>query len=85
MDKKPENQKLDNILGTVDGMYAGHFTVDPDSTVTIKDMADILRAMDIRFGPDKFVQLPENLRKHFRVSTRDGHEYRYGRKPRHLK
>ena len=84
-EKKLEPPKLDNALGTVDGMYVGHFTLDPDTTVTIEDIADILRAMDIRFGPEKFAELPKNLRKHFIVHTREGHEYRYGRKPRHLK
>lgn len=83
--EKPEQQTIDNMLGTQDGMYIGHFSLDPDTTVTVEDLAEILRAMDIRFGPEKFAQLPKNLRKHFIVNTRDGQIYRYGRKPRHLR
>lgn len=85
MNDELERQKLDNILGTTEGMYAGHFELDPDSTVTIEDIAGILRAMGINFGPDNFAKLPKELRKHFIVHTRDGLDYRYGRKPRHLK
>ena len=84
-DDKLENQTIDNMLGTQDGMYIGHFSVDPDTTVTLEDLVEIIRAMDIRFGPEKFAELPKHLRKHFMVNTRDGHIYRYGRKPRHLK
>lgn len=84
-DEKLEHQTLDNVLGTQDGMYVGHFTLDPDTTVTVEDLAEILRAMDIRFGPEKFAELPKNLRKHFIVNTREGNSYRYGRKPRHLR
>lgn len=85
MEKKLEPPKLDNILGTVEGMYAGHFSLDPDSTVTVQELAEILKAMGINFGPKDFANLPKHLRRHFIVHTREGHEYRYGRKPRHLK
>ena len=84
-DEKPERQTLENQLGTQGGMYAGHFSLDPDTTLTIEEVAEILKAMDIRFGPEKFAQLPKHLRRHFNVHTRDGVSYRYGRKPRHLK
>ncbi len=84
-DDKVENQTIDNMLGTQDGMYVGHFSLDPDSTITIEEIAELLRRMDIRFGPEKFAELPKELRRHFMVNTREGQIYRYGRKPRHLR
>ena len=49
------------------------------------DLRKILTAMEIRFGPEKFAELPKELRRHFIVNDRQGNEYRYGKKPRHLK
>ncbi len=80
-----ERQSLDKQLGLQDGMYIGHFSLDPDTTVTLEDIVTILRAMDIRFGPKEFAELPKEIRKHFIVHDRQGNEYRYGRTPRHLK
>lgn len=78
-----EQNNLEKVLEG--GMYAGHFQLDPTSTFSVEDMVEILKAMDIRFSPTTFAKLPKELRKHFIVHTRDGVEYRYGRKPRHLK
>ncbi len=85
MEKKVQPQKIDNVLGTNNGMYVGHFTFAPDSTFTMDDLRKILTAMEIRFGPEKFAELPKELRRHFIVNDRQGNEYRYGKKPRHLK
>lgn len=84
MTDKMEPQKIENILGTQEGMYIGHFSVDPDTTITLDELVEIIRAMDIRFSPQNFAKLPKNLRRHFMVNTRDGKTYRYGRKPRNL-
>ena len=85
MEKKPQHQKIDNVLGTQNGMYVGHFKLEPDPTFDMDDLREILKAMDIRFGPEKFAELPKKLRRHFIVNDRQGNEYRYGKKPRHLK
>ena len=83
--KKLERQPLENILGTQDNMYVGHLTLDPDTTVTLEDIVVILRAMEITFSPEAFAKLPPEVRKHFIVHDRNGNDYRYGRKPRHLR
>ncbi len=84
-DEKLEKQRLENILGTEGNMYVGHLTLDPDSTVTLEDIVIVLRAMQINFSPEAFSKLPAQVRKHFIVHDRDGNDYRYGRKPRHLR
>ena len=38
--------------------------------------------LDIRLTEEAFSEIPEDLRKYFKVMHRDGVEYRYGQKPR---
>lgn len=75
----------DNEKKETTHMYFGHFRLEPDTTFTIEDWIKILKVMQITFNPERFAELPKEVRRHFIVHDRKGHEYRYGRKPRSVK
>jgi len=74
------------LPGCVNGMFIGYFKLVPSETFTMEDMAAILVAMDIRFGPEAFDKLPEQTKKQFVVFNRnmksEEEAFRYGRTPR---
>ena len=69
------------VPGSVGGMYFESYLLQPLETLSTKDLAAILAAMDIRFAPEVFQRLPEEVRKHFVVLNRDGSKLRYSRNP----
>ncbi len=74
--------QLDELPGTVEGMFAGYYQFDPISTVTFDDILEILKVMQIRFGEEHFNKLSPEAKKQFSFIGRDGKPVRYGRKPR---
>ena len=83
-DKQGESQ-INEIPGSVNGMFMGYYQFDPDSRFTLDDMIAILKVMDIRFSHEHFETLPEEAKRQFTVFNRNGDTFRYGQTPRHLK
>jgi len=73
-----EKSDINEVPGSVNGMFIGYFRFDPTTTFELDDLITILKAMDIRFGPEEFEKLPEKTKKQFSVYTREGKSFRYG-------
>lgn len=49
---------------------------------TMLNLVQFLVDLDIRLDEKAFAKLPEDIRKYFLITHRDGMKYRYGQKPR---
>lgn len=75
---KPEKVTADsNIPGTDHGMFVEYYIFNPTSTIKGEELLEVLKAMNIVFGPELFERLPESVRKHFLVKDRTGKIARY--------
>lgn len=66
----------------INGMYFGSYRFDPQEDITLEDVVELLRALDINLTNLAFDRVPEKVRRHFIKFNRYGDAERYRRQRR---
>lgn len=62
-------------------MVMEFYEFSPQETVTVNDVINLFKAMNLTLHQEAWDRLPEETRKQFIVRKRNGESYRYGKDP----